>query len=200
MLVFSKAPLPGTVKTRLHDELSADAAASLYRELLERTLLTVTDNAPWPTQLWCTPATDDPCFMECRDKYHVKLHRQSGGDIGDRMYAAIAANLADYRSVLLVGCDCPELQQTDLVTARNKLADGYDAVLGPAEDGGYYLIGVNTVYREMFTGIRWGTESVLEETRNRLRDLRLKYHELPVRWDLDDVEDLKRYLKVRSAV
>ena len=124
VVVFSKAPVPGTVKTRLLPDLNADDAARLYRELLERTLNTVTGNALWHTQLWCTPVTDDPCFLEYRDKYHVQLRLQSGNDIGERMYSAITANLPFYKYVLLIGCDCPELQHADLVTARDKLADG----------------------------------------------------------------------------
>ena len=193
VLVFSKAPVPGSVKTRLLPELNADDAARLYRELLERTLNTVAASAMCDTQLWCTPDTNDPFFVECRDKYHVQLRLQSGRDIGERMYAAIAANLSDYRSVLLVGCDCPELQQADLVTARDKLASCYDAVLGPASDGGYYLIGMKAAHRDVFADISWGMNTVLSDTRERLRTLGLACYELPVRWDLDDAESLRKY-------
>ena len=193
VLVFSKAPVPGTVKTRLLPVLNADDAARLYRELLERTLNTVTGNAQWHTQLWCTPTIDHPCFLECRDKYQVELRLQSVGDIGERMHRAISESLRNFRSALLIGCDCPELQHADLVTARDKLADGYDVVLGPASDGGYYLIGMAAAHREVFTGINWGMNTVLPVTRDRIRGLRLACYELPDRWDLDNVEDMKKY-------
>jgi rSAM/selenodomain-associated transferase 1 len=193
VLVFSKAPVPGAVKTRLQPMLNAAGAAELYRELLHRTLRTITSGPGWDTRLWCSPVIDHPCFQECRERYGVDLRLQSGRDVGARMYSAIADTLEHYRSVLLVGCDIPALQYADLEAGRRKLADDYDVVLGPAEDGGYYLIGMNTPRPELFTGMDWGSAAVLEATRKRLRDLRLKCHELPERWDLDTVADLERY-------
>jgi hypothetical protein len=195
VLVFTKAPAPGAVKTRLMPALSAVETAELYRELLERTLNTITEPGEWVTQLWCAPGVDHPYFQACRSRFHVALHAQRGRDLGERMHRAITATLRDYRTVLVIGCDCPDLRRSDLATARAKLADGYDVVLGPAEDGGYYLIGMRAAHRELFAGIHWGEATVLGATRDRLQTLRLRHYELPVRWDLDDVEDFERYKK-----
>ena len=198
VLVFSKAPVPGNVKTRLLPALSANAAARLYRELLERTLCTVTSNARWHTQLWCTPVTDDPCFIECRDKYQLQLRLQSGSDIGERMYRAIAANLPQYQSLLLVGCDCPELQSADLETARDKLANGYDIVLGPATDGGYWLIGLRKHEPRLFEGIPWSTDTVFCETLKRAKEMRLSVHQLRERRDIDTETDWLAFAKAHE--
>lgn len=198
VLVFSKAPVPGTVKTRLIPELNETGAARLYEELAYRTLSKVTGQRPWDVQLWCTPVMDHPFFQDCSDRYKVGLHLQSGRDLGERMYSAAAAALTRYRSVILIGCDCPELDQSDLDSAKIRLDDGYDAVLGPCEDGGYYLIGLRASHKKIFNSIEWGSRAVMEDTRNRLRTLELDWYELPLRWDLDDMEDLGRYMKVRG--
>lgn len=199
VLVFSKAPVPGTVKTRLIPALNEVDAALLYQQLIERTLNTVIRTGTSKTQLWCTPITEHPYFLYCEDKFNIELRLQSGKDLGERMYYALSATLLDYHSVLLVGCDCPELRHEDLYTAMEMLADGYDAVLGPSADGGYYLIGVSTVNKKIFDGIQWGQDTVLNDTRNRLKELKFNFHELPERWDLDDAEDLKRYQNLISS-
>jgi len=191
--VFSKVPVPGTVKTRLLPAVNEIDAALIYKELVKRTLNTVITVDYLGVQLWCTPVADHPFFLECQEKYELDLCLQSGGDIGDRMQAAIKATLRGDNSVLVVGCDCPELRAEDLSTARDKLRDGYEVVLGPSEDGGYYLIGMKEPHPDLFNGIHWGEPTVLKETRDRLSRLGLSCYELPLRWDLDDEVDLKRY-------
>ena len=202
VLAFSKAPVPGTVKTRLLPALNENEAARLYRELVVRTLDTVTDSriAGWRVQLWCTPVTDHPFFVECRDKYGVELQLQARGDLGVRMHAAIAAAMTESDSVLLIGCDCPELQLADLVKARQELRLDADVVLGPSEDGGYYLIGMKTPQALLFQDIPWGGPTVLDVTRGRLRGRGLRSYELPLRWDLDDMVDLQRYRQMQERL
>lgn len=196
--VFSKAPVPGTVKTRLLPVVNETDAAQIYRGLIERTLDTVSAAGNLGVQLWCTPVVDHPFFLECREKYDLDLHLQTGGNIGERMQAALKETLWGDNSVLVIGCDCPELQAHDLSTAWDKLRSGYDVVLGPSEDGGYYLIGMNELHPKLFRGIHWGGPTVLEETRKRSEKLGLSCYELPLRWDVDDADDLARYLRIRE--
>ena len=198
VLVFTKAPIPGTVKTRLLPAINETDAAQIYKELVERTLNTASTVGNLGVHLWCTPVVDHPFFLECQERYELDLCLQTGGNLGDRMQAAIKETLWGDNSVLVIGCDCPELQAEDLSIARDKLRFDYDVVLGPSEDGGYYLIGMKELHPELFRGIHWGGPTVLEETRNRLAEMGLTCYELPLRWDLDDAEDLNRYLRIRD--
>jgi glycosyltransferase A (GT-A) superfamily protein (DUF2064 family) len=92
----------------------------------------------------------------------------------------------------LIGTDAPSLTEADLKESAEVLLKGIDAVISPAEDGGYVLIGLRHEVSDLFTGISWGSNTVMEETRLRLRQLRWRWHELPERWDVDRLEDLER--------
>ena len=121
----------------------------------------------------------------------MALRTQTGADLGERMFSAMEQSLDNYRHVMLAGSDCIDLAVADLDLAREKLVEGYDVVLGPSLDGGYHLIGLSRLYRELFTGIEWGTDRVLQDTRERVAQLDLTLYELPERRDLDRPEDLK---------
>lgn len=109
---------------------------------------------------------------------------QEGDDLGRRMQHALARALRDYRHAMLIGCDCPGLEAADLKQAAAWLLAGYDAVFGPAADGGYYLIGLNRADDALFTDIEWGGHVAMAQTRRRLRQLGWRWHELPVRHDV----------------
>jgi hypothetical protein len=108
------------------------------------------------------------------------------------MVYALRKTLKKTSHALLIGTDCPSLTRDDLREAAEGLRRGIDAVIGPAEDGGYVLIGLRRCAPELFTGISWGTGSVLHQTRLRLRDLGWKWNELSERWDVDRPEDVER--------
>ena len=192
LLVFAKAPIPGKVKTRLIPSMGAMAAASLHKKLVFHSLETVTNSELGPVEFWCTPSTKHPFFELCAEKFQLKLHKQTDGDIGKRMAHAFDHTLRKVPSALLVGTDCPSLTQDDLKEAAKALAQGMDAVIGPTEDGGYGLLGLHRFAPELFAGISWGTVSVLKETRQRFRVLGWRWHELKERWDVDRPEDMKR--------
>jgi hypothetical protein len=96
------------------------------------------------------------------------------------------------RAAVLIGSDCPALRPSDLRRAARLLAGGADAVLAPAEDGGYALIGLRRVRDELFSGVRWGTEDVMRQTRERLARLGWRWRELRTVWDVDRPEDYRR--------
>ena len=192
LLVFARAPIPGKVKTRLIPSIGAMTAASLHRKLVFHSLKIVTNSGLGPVELWCTPSTKHPFFKLCAEKFQLKLHKQIDGDIGKRMAHAFDHTLRKVPSALLIGTDCPALTQDDLKKAAKALAQGMDAVIGPAEDGGYVLLGLRHFVPELFAGISWGTDSVLKETRQRLRVLGWRWHELKERWDVDRPKDMKR--------
>jgi len=188
VLVFARAPVAGRSKTRLIPALGAEGAARLSARLLRRTLRTVSG---FPVELWCTPSTDHPAFTQCAGEFAVSLHTQRGADLGERMLHGIEGALTRGPWVVVIGCDCPELTREDIAGAASALEDGADAVLGPAEDGGYYLIGLRRPMPGLFQGVDWGTDRVLAQTRDRLRRHGCRWHELATRRDLDRPGDLR---------
>ena len=191
--VFAKAPHAGEVKTRLIPLLGAAGAAALHRRLLEHTLATAHAAFLGPIELWCAPDASDAGLRECAARTGASLFDQGAGTLGNRMERAFQSMLARAPCCMLIGSDCPALTSTDLNQAASALArSDCDAVFGPAEDGGYVLIGLKRPYPALFADIPWGSERVMAITRARLADLRLNWKELPLRWDVDRPEDLAR--------
>ena len=145
-----------------------------------------------PVELWCAPDTSDPFFRECERRLGASLHAQGDGDLGARMQRAFESALAGAERAILVGSDIPALSPRYLRDADQALARGDDAVIGPAEDGGYALIGLSRCDPELFRDIPWGGSEVLAQTRRRLVALSWRSSELPVLWDVDRPEDLGR--------
>jgi len=187
--IFSKPPRPGEVKRRLIPALGEEGAAALYQRLLEQTLVTAVAAGFGTVELWCTE-TGDPTIRRLVAKYGVRLQKQEGGDLGSRMAYALAVALARARFAILIGCDCPALTAAELRRAAGWLRSGADAVVGPAADGGYYLIALRRPLLDLFTDIAWGTDTVLDTTRDRLRRAGVVWHELPEYCDIDRPEDL----------
>ena len=201
ILVFAKAPMPGQVKTRLAARYGERGAVGLYKAMLRRNLSLLQQMRCCPIQLWCAPHSCNPFFAACRRDYGLELRMQHGADLGRRMDNALRSVLAEYRSALVIGGDCVSLSRHDIRFALAALATGGDAVLGPAEDGGYVLIGLRRPCPPLFRGIAWGGSRVLAQTRQRLHRSRLRWVELPLRWDVDrpaDVRRLKRHFTLRS--
>lgn len=195
LMIFCKAPEPGRVKTRLMPELTAEQAAELHQELGIRTLELAARSSLCPIQLWCAPSTGHPFFTEAAAAYPLRLKQQRGRDLGERMHRAFRSELARYANALLIGCDCPSLTAADLAEALEAINRDCDAVLSPAEDGGYVLIGLIRPCPELFDAMPWGTAQVLEQTRTRIRRNHLRCRELKEQWDVDTAEDLLRFRK-----
>jgi len=202
--VMAKAPLAGLAKTRLIPALGAHGAARAQR----RFALAAADTAWQAAQrmggpmlarmhLWAAPSASQRFFRAWRRaspaaaKWH--WHDQVQGDLGTRMAAVFAQHLAAEPGLplLLMGTDCPPLSPGHLLEAARALAD-HDAVLIPAEDGGYALIGLRRPCAALFEGVDWSTERVLAQTRERLRAAGLRWHELPALWDVDTPDDWQR--------
>lgn len=193
--VFCKAPMAGSVKTRLMPHLTAVQAAEVHRQLAWQTLSLASSADLCPVQLWCSPSTGHPFFAEAAETYPLTLATQSSGDLGQRMETALRAGIEQYGQALLIGCDCPSLTPDDLASALAALTGNHDVVLAPAEDGGYSLIGLNQPQPELFKGIGWGSNSVLAQTRSKINALNLSCHELGTQWDVDTYADYLRFLE-----
>jgi rSAM/selenodomain-associated transferase 1 len=194
LLVFAKEPTPGGVKTRLAASVGAARAAQVYREL---TTLTLTHAAAARRagvidriELWCTPSADSSYFRGLAAVTGASLHAQAEGDLGARMANAIADALTRASAVLLVGSDCPLLDAHWLANAAALLAH-HDAVLGPAEDGGYVLVGARRLLP--FAEIRWSSPHAFDDTTAGLVRAGIHWAALPVLWDVDEPADLARW-------
>lgn len=190
LIVFAKAPVPGTVKTRLIPALGADGAAALAGRLIARTLDMAWHSAAAPLELHVDPDAAHPFFLSLAEA--PPMVAQQGSDLGKRMHHALTAALRGTDFAVLIGTDCPGMDGNYLQQACAALAEGCDAVLGPAEDGGYVLIGVRRPEPALFAGVEWGSDRVLAQTRARIAALGWKLFELPTLWDLDRPEDLAR--------
>lgn len=193
LLIFAKAPIPGHAKTRLIPALGAEGAAALQQHLLDSTLTTSEAWSCGARQLWCSPDTSHPAFTRGAELRPITLHRQLGADLGARMAHAFEQALERYSWAIIIGTDCPELGTDDLQQAADLLRQGTDAVIGPAGDGGYYLLGLRRFDPGLFNDMVWGGSEVLAETLQRLQQLGMITRKLVLKHDLDRPEDLHRF-------
>lgn len=190
ILVFAKAPVPGQTKTRLIPALGAAGAATLHEKLIRHTLTTATAANLCPVELWCGDNPTHPFFRDAQQHYPLILKQQWGADLGERMANAFIEVLRESPYALLLGTDTPSLSRDDLHEALATLQSGCDCVLNPAEDGGYVLIGLRRCDSALFSNIEWGGSTVLNETRQQLRQLKWQWRELKTHHDIDRPEDL----------
>lgn len=188
--ILAKAPIPGQAKTRLIPALGADSAARLQRWLLQRTVAMALVADVGPVTLWCAGDPLHPDFALCRAYGSVTVRPQPRGDLGERMLMALReSSAAD--GTLVIGTDCPALTASHLREAAATL-HGTEAVVYPAEDGGYVLIGMREPLAEAFTGVDWGTELVMDQTRQQFGKHGSRWEEPLTLWDVDRPDDLER--------
>ena len=190
LLVFARAPRRGRVKTRLIPELGEDAALDVHQRLLDRTLLQA---AAFPGRARLMLDDHDDRLAAHAREIGLEVGLQHGGGLGERMNAALRDGLQEAPRVLLVGSDCPVLDQTYLALAVDGL-DNARVVLGASEDGGYVLIGGSdaSVWHDgRFEGVRLGTDYAMADTLVALNDV-APVTVLPPLWDVDMPEDVTR--------
>jgi rSAM/selenodomain-associated transferase 1 len=192
--IFAKAAQPGRVKTRLMPALSAESAADLALAFLRDTVETMQRVSPWcaatPIVLFA-PGDTEPWFRTVLGP-GVRLLAQSDGDLTERLqqaYRALAAR--GFSSVCFVGTDSPTIPPALIESAFSLLQD-HDVVIGPATDGGYYLIALRAEHNQIFEGIEWSTSAVMQQTRAVAIALQLRVALLPEWYDIDDVASLER--------
>lgn len=192
VLVFAKAPIAGKVKTRLCPPLSSDDAAKLQQRMLRHTLNTASRAGLGAVELHCANDLQHSFFAECQNEFDIELKHQVDGDLGVKMHTALDQALTRTDHVLLIGSDCPSITADYLRAAALTLTSAKPIVFGPAEDGGYGLIGVRDRTPDIFSNVPWGATSVMESTRRILIAKGLTWSELPPVWDVDRPEDLAR--------
>ncbi len=196
LVIFCKAPIPGQVKTRLCPPLTPDEAATLHGsfvlDTLERTKAAVAKlKLPLDRYLACAPSSTLVFFKIMEERQGVTLIDQVGDDLGARMNQAFETMIARrYKRVLIVGTDVPTLPLDHFQQAL-ALLETNDLVLGPALDGGYYLIGLKRTVPGLFVGIPWSTERVLGLTQEKATNLGLKTALISPWRDVDTIEDVQ---------
>jgi rSAM/selenodomain-associated transferase 1 len=190
ILVFARAPIPGRAKTRLIPAIGPWGAARVHAALVARTVTVAARSRAGRVTLCAACSPLHPFLAGLARRRGIAIGVQRGGGLGRRMSVALARALQEAPYAVLVGSDCPALQTVDLDATLQALADGADAVLGPALDGGYWLIGLRRPAHWLFQGVDWGTERVLAQTRAKLRHHDWRWQELAIRADLDRPEDL----------
>lgn len=191
-MVFLKAPRPGTVKTRLGREIGMAVATAAYRKLAEQQLRRIPSR--FRTEVHYAPR-GSRAEMRAWLGRRVNFRVQSGGDLGVRLSYAFAHGFArGYRRILAIGSDCPDLDATCLRQA-DALLQQTDVVLGPATDGGYYLIGLKRPAPRLFEDIAWSTETVCATTVIRAKECGLTHILLEAKDDIDDLAAWRRHCR-----
>ncbi|HEX9971000.1 MAG TPA: TIGR04282 family arsenosugar biosynthesis glycosyltransferase [bacterium] len=200
LILFTKAPRLGQVKTRLQPELTPEQSLLLYQAMVEDTVRQFNDVAFCDLKIFFHPA-DANGEMKIWLGNQFDYFPQQGHDLGERMHHAIAEMLNQkYDKVTLVGSDIPNLDATTMLRAFASM-DNHDVVLGPSNDGGYYLIGMKLPHPELFKEIVWSTNLVLQQTIHRARAIELKIIQLEKKSDIDsyhEVQSLWKYLQQQN--
>ena len=183
VVIFTKVPVPGRVKTRLIPAIGAEAAARLHRAMVSVTLERALASG-LPVRVAVAGDMTDPFVAELRAA-GVQVSAQAPGDLGDKLLAALDG---PGRHIGL-GTDCPTFDPAWLQRAAT--ADT-PVTIGPCEDGGYWLIGVDDRYPSLFRDMLWSTDAVLPTTLRRARAAGLEVELLPERYDIDEPADLAR--------
>ena len=196
LVIFLKAPRPGAVKTRLAASLGAEPACAAYRRLVEALLRNL---ALLPKAELCFAPGDAAAEIKPSLRRGWTSCPQIGADLGERLQAAFAGHFeSDAQQVVIIGSDCPDVTAQDIEDAWLAL-DGHDVVLGPALDGGYWLIGLRAPQPALFTGIPWSTDRVFGETICRAREAGLRVALLRELSDVDTAADWERWLNRQTA-
>jgi len=200
---MSKIPLPGRTKSRLQKKAGAQEAALFHRACLYD-MQAALRACEMPARIYIGGSSEEFCSsfphalpeefscLERLDWSDFPLFQQKGGDLGERMLCAVQESLAEFQQVILIGSDIPGIDQNLLEQASAGLRQ-HDLVLGPAMDGGYYLIGLKSVPPFLFREIEWGSGQVLEQTLQAARRHQLQTMLLPELQDIDHWQDLMEW-------
>ncbi len=186
LILFAKIPIAGNVKTRLTPDLSMQQAAEVAKVLLSETLALATEHWPGKVILAVWPDVNDSFIQQQLNRYEVDHINQVDGDLGRKMFSAMEA--VGYPCAVM-GCDVPHVPSGNLLMAHSELDRGQD-VLGPTDDGGYYLLGLQQSQEMLFSNQTWGQESVLEDSLEKAKKVNLSFTYLENEFDIDTYTDL----------
>ncbi|MBL1209714.1 TIGR04282 family arsenosugar biosynthesis glycosyltransferase [Geminocystis sp. GBBB08] len=199
LIIFTRYPEIGKTKTRLIPAIGAEKATDLHRQMTEETLSKVQQLKEFldlDIRIYFVGGNLDLMKGWLGKQYNYYL--QIEGDLGLKMYSAFDDTfIQDNQQVIIIGIDCPQLNYHILQEAFVAL-NNHDLVIGKAQDGGYYLLGLNQLNKTLFTNINWGTSQVFSQTMAIANKLKWSVYQLPVLRDIDTPEDLKFYQHIDS--
>lgn len=198
LCVFARVPELGAVKTRLAQGIGAERALRAHEQLVRGCLQQLADLQQLRVELWVAGPVDHPGAVAWSAEWGLPLRSQRGAELGARMADAMEQSLASAPFAIIVGTDCPTLSSDYVRQAVRELAQ-HDLVLGPAEDGGYGLIGLRRPVAELFTEMPWGSKAVTAETLTRARQQQLDVQLLSTLWDVDTEADWQRFVALASS-
>lgn len=191
LIIFMKAPRPGTVKTRLQPELTPEQSQMLYRAMAEDLVNKFREASEFDLQIHFWPPDGREELIEWLGD-DLAYHPQQGSNLGEKMHLSFVHVFEQgYRKAIIIGSDLPTLDFAQLEEAYRQLQT-HDAVLGPTEDGGYYLIALKTPHPELFRNVPWSTPAVLSQTLKNARQANLRVARLNQERDLDTFPEVRR--------
>lgn len=196
ILIFARTPQLGSVKTRLQPVLGEEGCYKLHSELVEIVVRTAVQAEVAPVEVWHTGQIDHSLWQALKSDLAIGLVEQKGDDLGERLFNAASAYLSGAEPwdwIIIIGSDCPAVDADYLSKAVKALQSGEELVIGPAQDGGYVLLGFRRVHEFLFRNIPWGTGEVLEKTLTLAEKNQCPVHLLNPLRDIDVEEDLAFY-------
>ncbi len=193
LIIFCKAPRPGTVKTRMQPELTPEQSRALYMAMVEDLTATFSDADAFDLLIhfWPTDAAPEMKKWLGADKRYTPQH---DGNLGTKMHLAFTDLLNggyEYEKVAIIGSDLPSLNEADIESAY-RLLDTHDAVFGPTNDGGYYLVALKNPQPVLFDSVEWSTPAVFAQTLTNARRASLSIGQLTEKRDIDNYPEVQR--------
>lgn len=195
LLIFAKYPQVGEVKTRLAKDTGATRAVKVYRQLVETVIKNTSDSA-YDTWILYAPRGAQSDFKRWLGHTQFDFLPQHGDGLGERLeHAACQGKEKGAQKIALIGSDCPQIYSST-VNKAFKALEQCDVVIGPTEDGGYYLLAFKEVYASLFSGISWSTELVCKQTQDKALAAGLTVTTLETLFDIDTLSDLERWEQI----
>lgn len=186
LMIFVKNLIPGMVKTRLAEDIGIDKALDVYNELVHHTNK-ITRKIEVDKAVYYSEYVE---IEDVWDTEEYKLHVQKGMTLGQKMSTAFDEAFDSYKKVVIIGSDCYDLNSKTIKLAFEMLEEN-DLVVGPAKDGGYYLLGMSEYFPQLFQDKEYSTDTVLRELLDEAEELELSVYKLPELNDIDTLADLK---------
>ena len=198
LIQFAKWPRIGMVKTRLAATLGDAHALEVHVSLMDAVFTNLISYQSAEVELWLNEfhPLDEISLGAVKGKleqHHIAYRLQCEGSLGEKMANAIQRSLTGYEKVIIVGSDCPTVD-AEYLAAASCMLEAHDIVLGPAEDGGYVLVGASRFDPAVFAGVAWGQGSVLKQTLANAKRLAFSCGLLETTWDVDELSDYQRWL------
>ena len=201
LIIFTRCPIPGQTKTRLIPLLGAQGAVEFHKNTLKKILINATASNYKNIEIWYEGTPNHPFLQKCSVDFNTSLHIQHGANLGEKMHNAIQTALKKNTFVSLIGSDCPTistdiLNQAHTYLSHSHLCDSNSITLGPTQDGGYYLIGMQQANATIFQDIDWGENTVIDQTRAKLNKAGIEHIELAMLTDIDTPEDYQQAVHI----